>query len=277
MGKLDAQCHPRLQQVQSLCWLREMLSQKDTVEAGGREESPSPRPVVLTPSNKDRSGQAPHSPGPSSKSQAWRNLICAQSPAGPSPTPLSPAHPHSSTHTPIPKSETKRHPYTLPIIQILTAVVLPENQPRKPEVGEDREGGGSTLCPWVDSEPTAHNPVKILILIYPGREAAAVAIKPLRSNKRQAADKVGRPLIKPHRAKVSQCLAISVPPPGLWPQEPDALGTMPAERDSQPGWHRGREEEAGLLRSTLQLGDLERGGITCLPHHPAWVSPKPWS
>lgn len=126
--------------------------------------------------------------------------------------------------------------------------MLPENQPRKPKVGEDREGGGSTLCPWIDSELTAHNPVKILILIYPGGAAAAAEIKTLRSNKRQAADKVGRPLIKPHSAKVSQCLAISEPPPGLWPQESDALGAC--GEGQQPGRHRGREEEAASLRST---------------------------
>lgn len=87
------------------------------------------------------------------------------------------------------------------------------------------KGGGSTPHPWVDSEPTAHNPVKILILIYPGGEAAAAETQPIRSNKRQAADKEGRPLIKAHSTKVSECLAINRPPPGLWPQEPDAVGT----------------------------------------------------
>lgn len=154
--------------------------------------------------------------------------------------------------------------------------MLPENQPRKPEVGEDGEGGGSTLCPWIDSEHTAHNPVKILILIYPGGEAAAAEIKPLRSNKRQAADKVGRPLIKPHSAKVSRCLAISEPPPGLWPQDSDALGAMPVERDSSLDGTGAERRRLPFLGPPHQLGGLEWGGLTCLPR-PPWVSPKLWS
>lgn len=177
-------------------------------------------------------GQAP-SPSPG------ESPSCAQSPAWPSPHPCPPHTTPLHTHTP-PEPETKAPNHTPPIIGVPTVAVLPENQPRKPEVGEDREGrGGGTPCPWIDSEPTAHNPVKILILIYPGGEAAVAEIKPLRSNKRRAADKVGRPLLKSHSAKVSQRLTIREPPPGLWPQEPATGARRIRSHDcgeGQPEW-----------------------------------------